>query len=162
MPLCVRGSLGYPANVRNCQALAYDENIVNSAQNFRARTSRTSTPGVSTCRAVRHARAAGGVYPHAQGAAANPASAPVTHPVDRFRCCPRSVSCQPCLPVAIIGGRRRIGIEVKRTTAAVITPCMRSALDDLKLTELHVVHAGGTRRHESDFEHAIHIQVVVR
>lgn len=41
-------------------------------------------------------------------------------------------------------GRRRIGIEVKRTTAPAITPSMRNAIADLKLSELHVVHAGTT------------------
>ena len=46
------------------------------------------------------------------------------------------------LDLLIIRGRRRIGIEIKRTTAPTITPSMRIALDDLKLTELHVVHAG--------------------
>jgi predicted AAA+ superfamily ATPase len=47
------------------------------------------------------------------------------------------------LDLLIMRGERRIGIEVKRTTEPVITPSMRIALDDLKLTELYVVHAGG-------------------
>jgi len=37
---------------------------------------------------------------------------------------------------------RRLGFEVKRTTAPAITPSMRSALRDLKLDALMVVHAG--------------------
>jgi uncharacterized protein len=46
------------------------------------------------------------------------------------------------LDLLIIQGQRRIGIEVKRSTAPAITPSMRIALEDLKLTELYVVHAG--------------------
>jgi len=46
------------------------------------------------------------------------------------------------LDLLIIRGQRRIGIEVKRTTEPSITPSMRTALSDLKLTELYVVHAG--------------------
>ena len=48
------------------------------------------------------------------------------------------------LDLLIIRGQRRIGIEVKRTTAPTVTPSMRIALEDLKLTELYVVHAGDT------------------
>ncbi len=39
-------------------------------------------------------------------------------------------------------GGRRFGFEVKRTTAPSVTPSMRHALDDLKLTSLDVIHAG--------------------
>jgi uncharacterized protein len=46
------------------------------------------------------------------------------------------------LDLLIVHGRRRIGIEVKRTTQPAITPSMRIALTDLKLTELSVIHAG--------------------
>lgn len=37
---------------------------------------------------------------------------------------------------------RRIGVEVKRTTAPAVTRSMRVALADLKLDRLDVVHAG--------------------
>lgn len=37
---------------------------------------------------------------------------------------------------------RRYGFEIKRTTAPRVTPSMRSALEDLELTRLDVVHAG--------------------
>ena len=37
---------------------------------------------------------------------------------------------------------RRYGFEIKRTTSPKITPSMRSALEDLQLTRLDVVHAG--------------------
>ena len=37
---------------------------------------------------------------------------------------------------------RRIGIEVKRTTAPKVTRSIRSALTDLDLSEAIVVHAG--------------------
>jgi predicted AAA+ superfamily ATPase len=43
--------------------------------------------------------------------------------------------------VLIRGGRRR-GFEVKRTVAPKVTPSMRTALEDLKLDGLDVVHAG--------------------
>jgi predicted AAA+ superfamily ATPase len=46
------------------------------------------------------------------------------------------------LDLLIVRGRRRLGFEVKRTTAPSITPSMRSALRDLKLDALTVVHAG--------------------
>jgi predicted AAA+ superfamily ATPase len=46
------------------------------------------------------------------------------------------------LDLLVMDGRRRIGFEVKRTTAPRITPSMRSALADLHLTRLDVVHAG--------------------
>jgi predicted AAA+ superfamily ATPase len=46
------------------------------------------------------------------------------------------------LDLLIVRGSRRIGIEVKRTSAPAITPSMRTALTDLKLTEMHVIHAG--------------------
>ncbi len=40
---------------------------------------------------------------------------------------------------------RRIGIECKRMDAPVLTPSMKLAMDDLKLSELKVVYPGGTR-----------------
>ena len=46
------------------------------------------------------------------------------------------------LDLLITRGRRRIGIEVKRTTVPRVTPSMRSALRDLGLAEVIVVHAG--------------------
>jgi predicted AAA+ superfamily ATPase len=46
------------------------------------------------------------------------------------------------LDLLVIRGSRRIGIEVKRTTAPSVTRSMRSALADLRLTEFHVLHAG--------------------
>jgi hypothetical protein len=42
----------------------------------------------------------------------------------------------------VIRGAQRLGFEVKRTVAPSITPSMRSALVDLKLKSLTVVHAG--------------------
>ena len=47
------------------------------------------------------------------------------------------------LDLPIIRGKRRIGLEMKRTTTPSITPSMKVAIADLRLTELHVVHAGG-------------------
>ena len=42
----------------------------------------------------------------------------------------------------ITRGTRRIGVEIKRTTAPRVTPSIRSALHDLGLAEVVVVHAG--------------------
>ncbi len=46
------------------------------------------------------------------------------------------------LDLLVMRGTQRIGFEVKRTTAPAMTPSMASALTDLKLKKLHVVHAG--------------------
>lgn len=48
------------------------------------------------------------------------------------------------LDLLVVRGTKRYGFEVKRTTAPRLTPAMRSALADLRLAELVVVHAGGT------------------
>ena len=46
------------------------------------------------------------------------------------------------LDLLIARGRKRIGIEIKRTTAPRVTPSVRSALRDLEVSEVIVVHAG--------------------
>ena len=46
------------------------------------------------------------------------------------------------LDLLVVDGGRRRGFEFKRTTAPAITPSMRSAMHDLKLDRLDVVHAG--------------------
>ena len=46
------------------------------------------------------------------------------------------------LDLLIRRGHRRVGIEIKRTTAPKVTPSIRSALADLDLSEVIVVHAG--------------------
>jgi predicted AAA+ superfamily ATPase len=46
------------------------------------------------------------------------------------------------LDLLIIRGSRRLGFEIKLTTAPRLTPSMRSSLDSLKLDRLAVVHAG--------------------
>jgi uncharacterized protein len=51
------------------------------------------------------------------------------------------------LDLLVVRGRRRLGFEIKRTDAPTMTPSMRSALQDLKLNHLYVVHAG---RHSFD------------
>lgn len=48
------------------------------------------------------------------------------------------------LDLLVVRGRWRLGFEVKRTTAPALTPSMRSALADLKLDSLTVIHAGRT------------------
>ena len=46
------------------------------------------------------------------------------------------------LDLLVVRGRKRLGFEFKRTTAPRVTPSMRSALSDLKLTRIDVIHAG--------------------
>lgn len=46
------------------------------------------------------------------------------------------------LDLLIVRGARRIGFEFKRTTTPSVTRSMRSAQEDLRLSELSVVHAG--------------------
>ena len=46
------------------------------------------------------------------------------------------------LDLLVVDGSRRRGFEFKRTTAPTVTPSMRSALSDLRLDRLDVVHAG--------------------
>jgi predicted AAA+ superfamily ATPase len=46
------------------------------------------------------------------------------------------------LDLLVVRGRYRYGFEIKRTTAPKTTPSMRHALEDLKLTNLDVIHAG--------------------
>lgn len=46
------------------------------------------------------------------------------------------------LDLLIPYGRKRIGFEIKRTTSPKVTPSMKSALSDLKLSQLYVIHAG--------------------
>lgn len=46
------------------------------------------------------------------------------------------------LDLLVVRGRTRVGVEVKRTTAPEVTRSMRTALDDIKLDRLEVIHAG--------------------
>lgn len=46
------------------------------------------------------------------------------------------------LDLLVVDGGRTYGFEFKRTVAPRITPSMRSALEDLRLTRLDVIHAG--------------------
>ncbi len=46
------------------------------------------------------------------------------------------------LDLLVVRGRRRIGFEIKRTVAPAVTPSMRTALRDLGLSRLDVIHAG--------------------
>ena len=59
------------------------------------------------------------------------------------------------LDLLAVRGRRRWGFEVKRTSSPTITPSMRTALSDLKLQRLFVVHAG-----EHSFDMAKKIRAV--
>ena len=46
------------------------------------------------------------------------------------------------LDLLVVRGTRRLGFEFKRTTAPRLTPSIRSALEDLKLERLDLIHAG--------------------
>ncbi|MFT3882689.1 MAG: ATP-binding protein [Gemmatales bacterium] len=46
------------------------------------------------------------------------------------------------LDLLIVRGRQRLGFEIKRTSSPQITHSIRTALDDLRLTRLDVIHAG--------------------
>jgi predicted AAA+ superfamily ATPase len=59
------------------------------------------------------------------------------------------------LDLLVTRGARRIGFEVKRTTSPALTPSMKTAMTDLKLKLLYVVHAG-----EATFPLAKQVQAV--
>jgi hypothetical protein len=46
------------------------------------------------------------------------------------------------IDLVLIRGRRRLGFEVKRTVAPAVTASMRTALEDVKLERIDVIHAG--------------------
>ncbi len=46
------------------------------------------------------------------------------------------------LDLLVVRGRKRFGFEIKRTSSPRVTPSMRSALSDLGLTRLDIIHAG--------------------
>jgi predicted AAA+ superfamily ATPase len=46
------------------------------------------------------------------------------------------------LDMLVVSGRNRLGFEIKLTSSPRVTPSMRSALSDLKLKRLYVIHAG--------------------
>lgn len=46
------------------------------------------------------------------------------------------------LDLLVVRGRKKIGFEVKLTSSPRVTPSMRSALSDLKLQRLYVIHSG--------------------
>ena len=46
------------------------------------------------------------------------------------------------IDLLVVRGRRRLGFEMKRTSAPHLTKSMRIAMDDLRLDRLDVVHAG--------------------
>ena len=59
------------------------------------------------------------------------------------------------LDLLVVRGKKRWGFEVKRTSAPAITPSMRTAMADLKLQRLFVVHAG-----EHSFDMAKNIRAI--
>jgi predicted AAA+ superfamily ATPase len=59
------------------------------------------------------------------------------------------------LDLLVVRGRERLGFEIKRTDTPSITPSMRSASIDLKLSRLYVIHAG-----RESFDLARHVRAV--
>jgi hypothetical protein len=49
------------------------------------------------------------------------------------------------LDLLVVRGRTRLGFEIKHTDSPAVTPSMRSALENLRLSQLYVVHAGRER-----------------
>ena len=62
------------------------------------------------------------------------------------------------LDLLVVRGSRRLGFEFKRTTAPRLTPSMRTALDDLKLERLDLIHAGENTFPLSERARAIPLQ----
>jgi len=52
------------------------------------------------------------------------------------------VHCGAELDLLVVRGRLRLGFAVKHTDSPEVTPSMRSAVDNLRLSHLHVTHAG--------------------
>jgi len=59
------------------------------------------------------------------------------------------------LDFLVVRGGQRLGFEIKRTSSPRLTPSMRSALSDLKLQRLEVIHAG-----EETFPMAVKVRAV--
>lgn len=59
------------------------------------------------------------------------------------------------LDLLLVKGGRRLGVEVKRTDAPVLTPSMRIALRDLGLEQLAVVYPGDRRYEIAERVHAV-------
>lgn len=55
---------------------------------------------------------------------------------------PRSVLPGAELDLLVVHGRHRYGFEIKRTVAPKVTASIRSAIEDLGLTRVDVLHAG--------------------
>lgn len=46
------------------------------------------------------------------------------------------------LDLLVIKGNQRLGFEVKLTSSPKVTPSMRSAISDINIQQLYVIHAG--------------------
>jgi predicted AAA+ superfamily ATPase len=46
------------------------------------------------------------------------------------------------LDLLVVGGRRRLGFEIKRTDSPAVTASMKTAMDTLRLGKITVIHAG--------------------
>lgn len=63
------------------------------------------------------------------------------------------------LDFLVVRGKRRLGFEFKRTVSPRTTPSMRSALDDLKLQRIDIIHAG---EHTFDIEKKVRAVALTR
>jgi uncharacterized protein len=65
------------------------------------------------------------------------------------------------LDLLMLRGNQRIGVEFKRTDAPSVTRSMRTAMDDLKLDALYVVHAGDHRYRMAEGVEAVPLWAVL-
>jgi predicted AAA+ superfamily ATPase len=62
------------------------------------------------------------------------------------------------LDLLIVRGRIRLGFEIKRSTSPETTPSIRSALSDLRLRSVDVIHAGDETYQPGKRVHAVSFQ----
>lgn len=65
------------------------------------------------------------------------------------------------LDLLVVRGERRWGFEFKRSTAPKVTPSMRSAMNDLQLKRLDVIHAGQETFHLTEGIRAVSLSRLV-
>lgn len=66
------------------------------------------------------------------------------------------------LDLLVVAGRRRLGFEIKLTSAPGITPSIRSALADLRLESLDVIHAGAETYPLADKVRAVALRRILK
>lgn len=66
------------------------------------------------------------------------------------------------LDLLVVAGRRKLGYEFKLTSAPGVTPSMRSALTDLKLESLDIIHSGADTYPLTDRVRAVSLRRILR